>query len=335
MPEAGEYLVVVPKDNPVFEKFDLKRTAEFSERSISEETRRAYRRVVREFFHHFKYRHPADITSKDILAWRDALRMAKKRPATIVFKLSVIRSLYDFLKSEGLVEKNPVNTKQVPPPVVSDDLRGRALSPEEARRVLAAPDRTKTEGSRDYALMLLMLRTSIRVAEACNLKISDKRWNHGRWVLRVKVKGRGERTIPLPNDVREAIDDYLKMDRNRRQLMHSDGPESYIFQPISNYRTLEFDKPLSTAMAWYLVRKWGRFSGIGKVSPHDLRRTAITRALDQGLSYRQVQMMSGHRDPKTVMRYDYHRENMEQNAINFLSYEDDESREGKYDREGK
>ena len=58
-----------------------------------------------------------------------------------------------------------------------------------------------------------------------------------------------------------------------------------------------------------------------KVSPHDLRRTAITHALNQGLSYRQVQMMSGHRDPKTVMRYDHDRDNLDQNAINFLSYE--------------
>src|SRR5262245_53786636 len=72
-----------------------------------------------------------------------------------------------------------------------------------------------------------------------------------------------------------------------------------------------------------LAKDRGSFSGLGKVSPHDLRRTAITRALDQGLSYRQVQMMSGHRDPKTVMRYDYHRENMELNAINFLQYEDE------------
>jgi hypothetical protein len=28
--------------------------------------------------------------------------------------------------------------------------------------------------------------------------------------------------------------------------------------------------------------------------------------------------MSKHRDPKTVMRYDHDRENMEQNAVNFL-----------------
>ena len=62
---------------------------------------------------------------------------------------------------------------------------------------------------------------------------------------------------------------------------------------------------------------------MGKLSPHDLRRTAITRALDQGLSYRQVQMMTGHRDPKTVMRYDHGRENMEFNAANFLRYEEE------------
>jgi integrase/recombinase XerD len=79
-------------------------------------------------------------------------------------------------------------------------------------------------------------------------------------------------------------------------------------------------------MAWNIVRKWGDFSGVGKLSPHDLRRTAITLALDQGLSYRQVQMMSGHRDPKTVMRYDHNRENLDLNAINFLHYQDDKSK---------
>jgi integrase len=75
-------------------------------------------------------------------------------------------------------------------------------------------------------------------------------------------------------------------------------------------------------MAWHIVGRWGGFTGIGKVTPHDLRRTAITRALDQGLSYRQIQMMSGHKDPKTVMRYDHHRENLDQNAVNFLDYDE-------------
>jgi integrase len=74
-------------------------------------------------------------------------------------------------------------------------------------------------------------------------------------------------------------------------------------------------------MVWNIVARLGTWGGVGKFSPHDLRRTAITRALDQGLSYRQVQMMSGHRDPKTVMRNDHHRENLDQNAVNHLTYE--------------
>jgi integrase/recombinase XerD len=78
-------------------------------------------------------------------------------------------------------------------------------------------------------------------------------------------------------------------------------------------------------MAHLIVAKWGDYCGLGHLSPHDLRRTAITRALDQGLSYRQVQMMSGHRDPKTVMRYDHGRENLDLNAVNFLCYAEDQS----------
>ena len=39
--------------------------------------------------------------------------------------------------------------------------------------------------------------------------------------------------------------------------------------------------------------------------------------------YNFVQMMSKHKDPKTVMRYDHGRENLEQNAVNFLGYEEE------------
>jgi len=37
--------------------------------------------------------------------------------------------------------------------------------------------------------------------------------------------------------------------------------------------------------------------------------------------------MSGHKDPKTVMRYDHGRENMDLNAVNFLSYTNDPSQD--------
>ena len=301
-------------------RFDEKLARPFCDKSVSEETRRAYHRIIREFFAFVSHRHPQQITAEDVLRWRDDLRRRRKKAATVAMKLAVVRSFFEYLRAAGLVMLNPAATRLVPPPAVSHDGAGRALSAKEVAHLLAGPDRGKPEGARDYALLLLMLRTSLRVSEVCSLNASSIKWSHGRWVVRLRVKGGRERTLPLPAEVKKAIDDYLRLDAARRITLLSDGDEAYLFQPVVNYRTLVFDKPLSTRMVHNIVARWADYSGVGKLSPHDLRRTAITRALDQGLSYRQVQMMSGHKDPKTVMRYDHHRENLDQNAVNFLDY---------------
>jgi integrase/recombinase XerD len=303
-------------------RFDPRSAAPFINKSVSEETRRAYRRAVADFFQFVGGKHPAEVVPADVLEWRDHLRHSRKRAATVSFKLSVVRSFFEYLKAAGIVTLNPASTKLVTPPELPTEPSGRALSSKEVRNLLSGPDREKPEGARDYALMLVMLRLSLRVGEVCSLRATSVRWSHGRWTLRCKVKGGREEVWPLPKDVKQAIEDYLKQDAKRRATLHSDT-DAYLFQPHSNYRTLEFDKALSTRMVQNIVAKWGRFTGVGDVSPHDLRRTAITRALEIGQTYRQVQMMSKHKDPKTVMRYDHGRENLDQNAVNFLQYIDE------------
>lgn len=312
---------LIPTSSPLTARFERQQAEEFARRSNSEQTRRAYQRVVREFFAAVGNLHPTAIAPTHVCSWRDTLLRRKQKAATVSFKLSVVRAFFGYLKDLGLVERNPADTKFVPPPALPETQAGRALTPEEVRKVLAGPDRTQSEGARDYALLLVMFRLGLRVAEACALRASDLKWSHGRWLIKFKVKGGRERTLPLPDEVRAAIKEYLKLDAQRRRHLHSDGTDAYLFQPLVNYRTLEFAKPLSTRMVWNIVARWGNWGGVGKLAPHDLRRTAITRALDQGLSYRQVQMMSGHKDPKTVMRYDHQRENLDQNAVNHLSYE--------------
>jgi integrase len=168
--------------------------------------------------------------------------------------------------------------------------------------------------------MLVMFRLSLRVSEVCSLRASSVKWSHGRWTLRCKVKGGQGGGLAPAEDVKEAVDHYLRLDRKRREVAHSGGEDAPLFQPHTNYRTLDFDKPLSTRMAQRIVKRWADYSRLGDLSPHDLRRTAVTRALESGPSYRQVQMMSKHRDPKTVMRYDHGRENLDQSAVNFFDY---------------
>jgi integrase/recombinase XerD len=305
-------------------RFDPKSAAPFVNKSVSEATRRAYGRAVREFFQSAGMKHPAEVVPQDVQLWRDRLRSQKKSAATVSFKLSVIRSFFEYLKAAGAVSLNPASTKLVSPPELPSEPSGRALTAREVRYLLSGPDRGGPDGARDYALMLVMLRLSLRVSEVCSLRASSVKWSHGRWTLRCKVKGGREEVWPLPKDVKEAIDNYLRLDRERREIAHSGGEHAHLFQPHTNYRTLDFDKALSTRMAQKIVKRWADYSRLGDLSPHDLRRTAITRALESGLTYRQVQMMSKHKDPKTVMRYDHGRENLDQNAVNFLNYPESE-----------
>ena len=53
-----------------------------------------------------------------------------------------------------------------------------------------------------------------------------------------------------------------------------------------------------------------------------LRCTAVTRALSLGFTYRQVQSMTGHKDIRMVVKYDHERGNLEENAVNFLHYDE-------------
>jgi integrase/recombinase XerD len=298
----------------------------FLNRSTSENTREAYRRTVLEF-HRFVGRHLLLVTEREVLAWRDALLHHGQSNQTVALKLSAVRSLYTYLGKvyPDLLSVNPADAQLVPPPKIPNALKGRALTPKEVQHLLVGPDRNRPEGARDYALMLLMLRLSLRVSEAGGVRKSSIQWKDGRWTLMLKVKGGAEEVWPLPPDVKQAIDHYLKLDEKRRSVwLENRTKDQYVFQPIENHRTGVHNRGLTRQMIAKIVKKWADFCGIkGKVTPHDLRRTAITRALNQGRTYREVQMMSKHKDPKTIMRYDYERNNLERNPVNTLSYEED------------
>ena len=237
-----------------------------------------------------------------------------------------MRAYFNYLKAAGELTINPADTRLVSVPPPPEDMAGRALTAAEVLRLLQAPDRTKVAGARDHALLLTLLRTSLRVSEVRNLRVSSLVWSHGRWTAHVKVKGGRERTIPFPKDVKHAIEQYLQRDAQRRRNLHSDGDDAFIFQPLVNFRTLEFARPLSARQIGQLVNHWAGYAGLNRakqrLSPHDLRRTAVTRALNLGFTYRQVQSMTGHKDIRMVVQYDHERGKLADNAINFLHYDE-------------
>lgn len=306
------------------QRFDPKLADAFIYKSISEETRRTYRKAIKDFFTFAKHLSPVDVTPRHVILYRDHLISRKLSANTIALKLSVVRSFFDYLVADGRLERNPASTKLVSAPPTPTEPSGRALTPKEVRYLLAGPNRSTSAGGRDYALMLLMLRLSLRVTEACSIKASNIKWSHGRFVLTLKVKRGREEKWPLPPDVKGAMDDYLKLDHKRRAVQHTDGEDAFVFQPHTNYRTLEFAKPLSSRQAHKIIVRWAEYGGIGKVSPHDLRRTVITKLLNDGRSYREVQMVTKQRDPRSVQRYDHGRENLELSPVNSLNYDEEQ-----------
>ena len=65
------------------------------------------------------------------------------------------------------------------------------------------------------------------------------------------------------------------------------------------------------------MRRLARTGGIEawqELSPHSLRHSAITFALDAGATLRDVQDYAGHKDPRTTRRYDHARDSLNRNA---------------------
>jgi integrase/recombinase XerD len=177
--------------DPSLTGFDLRLALRFSQKSVSEDTRRAYHRVVHEFFSFTGNIHPTQVTPELILRFRDQQLTKRKRAVTVAFKLAVIRSFFEYLRAAGMVRLNPASAKLVPVPQVDQGGTGRALTAREVSHLLAGPDRKTSDGARDYAIMFMMLRTSLRVSEVYSLKESSVKWSHGRWAIRFKVKGEG------------------------------------------------------------------------------------------------------------------------------------------------
>src|ERR687884_1895774 len=152
---VGQQLSAEQSSLPRRQQFDLQLARPFIYKSVSEETRAAYTRAIREFFHFVGDLHPKEVVPAHVINYRDHLRTNKRRKAnTVATKLAIVRSFFEYLKAGGIIALNPASTKLVTPPELPTEPRGRALTPKEVRYLLTGPDRSKPEGARDYAMIL-------------------------------------------------------------------------------------------------------------------------------------------------------------------------------------
>ena len=140
--------------------------------------------------------------------------------------------------------------------------------------------------------------------------VADLGADAGHRVLRVLRKGARKARIPLAPATAAALDAYLA-DRARR------GGRSDARQLAGPLLATGSGGRLRQGHLWELVRRLARAAGIeawDRLSPHCLRHSAITFALDAGATLRDVQDYAGHKDPHTTRRYDHARDSLDRNA---------------------
>ena len=217
--------------------------------------------------------------------------------SSVARRLSVISGLFRYAYEEGYVAHNPA--AHVRRPRVGDDSPTLGLDLAEARRFLQA---AATAGPRDHALVCLLLLNGLRVSEVCTAQVTDLSSERGHRVLRVARKGGRRDLVPLAPRTLAAVDEHLEE--------RTDG-----FLVLAN----NFG-PLNRFQATRAIRRLTRAADITKhISPHSLRHTAVTLALDAGVPLRDVQDMAGHADPRTTRRYDRARKSLDRHATYTLA----------------
>ena len=120
--------------------------------------------------------------------------------------VSALRAFLRFLAVEGRCR--PDLDRAVPTiPEWRLSALPRYIAPRDIERVIASCDLSKTCGIRDRAVLLLLARLGLRAGDIMNMTRDDLDWNAA--AVRVRGKGRKEIRLPLPQDVGDALLDYL------------------------------------------------------------------------------------------------------------------------------
>ncbi len=174
-----------------------------------------------------------------------------------------------------------------------DESPHRALKREEAKALLKAIDRKTTIGKRDYALLILLLRTGIRRAEAAALTIGDLVMEQGYHLVIIQHgKGNKRGFAKPPVEVRQNIGEYLVA--AGREQARLEAPLFVSFRKGDHPQ----EKPLQPNQIKRIVKQRAQAVGI-EMSPHGMRASFITLAFEGRADLALVQDAARHKDPRT------------------------------------
>jgi site-specific recombinase XerD len=204
----------------------------------------------------------------------------------------VVRSFLRFLIFRGEIMPGLETAAPIPPRWRHAALPSH-LSPEEVDRVLATHQDGRGLSLRNRAMILLLARLGLRAQEVVALCLDDIDWTEG-WLHIRPGKTHQARSLPLPQEVGQALVAYLRDDRpqrDHRQVFLQCRPP---FQPLTR------------SAVWAIVQQAFQHAGIAprpRRGSHIFRHTLASRLVNQGATFKDVADILGHRSLQTTGIY--------------------------------
>jgi len=218
--------------------------------------------------------------------------------ATGARRFGTVARFYKYAVIDGVISVNPAAAVSRPK-VAWEGQKRTVLHPLEFAALLAA---ARSSGPNDHALVCLLGMLGLRVSEACATDITDLRYEAGYELLHVLGKGAKPADIPLPIPVLRAVREVI---------------DGRVTGPILRTRT---GRRMDRAGASRALTRVAHTAGITRpISPHGLRCTFCTTGLVAGISIRDMQYAMRHADPRTTMRYDMAKANLDRHAAHAVA----------------
>ena len=147
----------------------------------------------------------------------------------------------------------------------------------------------------DPAILALLLSCRLRRGELVALQVEDIQMREARWVIPdLPGKGGRLRTVTVPAGVKSRVDQWT------RAAGITDGP---LFRPVSKAGRVAGKAIGDEKVIWRLVVRYARETELGRLAPHDLRRTCAKLCRKAGGDLEQIQLLLGHASIQTTEHY--------------------------------
>lgn len=264
----------------------------------SENTVAAYRNDLNQFLEYVESHAGSSlaewsaVSEDDIEAYLSYMKH-KDQPyasSTLARKVAAIKSFYNYLASQGVIDENP--TIDIDSPKVKKRLP-QTLTLNEVERLLEAPAGNRSpKNLRDISLLNVLYETGMRVTEVVSIQLEDVAQD--RSTLSSPTRQGDAREIPIGDTTGELLAEYLA--EGRPQLA-KDNREHALFL---NHR----GEKLTRQGLWLIIKGYARQAGLNtEVTPHTLRHSFAVHRLSKGSKLEDIQRLLGHANISTTQIY--------------------------------